>query len=83
LRARPLRLPVMSIAPEGPPVRFRLAGRDHRIARVWGPERIETGWWRGRCVRRDYYQVETGGGERFWLFRELGSGAWFLHGDFA
>jgi hypothetical protein len=33
-------------------------------------------------VRRDYYQVETGTGERFWLFRELHSGAWFLHGEF-
>jgi protein ImuB len=72
----------MSVAPEGPPLRFRLAGCDHHIAHVWGPERVETGWWRGRCVRRDYYQVETGAGERFWLFRELNSGAWFLHGEF-
>jgi protein ImuB len=83
LRPRPLRLPVMSIAPEGPPVQFRLGRREHRIVRVWGPERIETGWWRAGGARRDYYQVETGGGERFWLFRELTSGAWFLHGEFA
>ena len=82
VRSHPLRLPVMSIAPEGPPLRFRLAGRDHRIMNVWGPERIETGWWRGRCTRRDYYQVETGTGARFWLFRELNSGGWFLHGEF-
>jgi protein ImuB len=75
-------LVVTSVAPEGPPARFRLAGTDHWIAHAWGPERIETGWWRGRCVRRDYYQVETGTGERFWLFRELHSGAWFLHGEF-
>jgi protein ImuB len=83
LQPRPLRLPVISIAPEGPPVQFRLAGRAHRVAHFWGPERIETGWWRSRCVRRDYYQVETGSGQRFWLFRELHSGAWFLHGVFA
>jgi protein ImuB len=82
LRSRPLRLAVMSLAPEGPPIRFRLAGHDHRVARYWGPERIETGWWRTRCVRRDYYQVETTGGQRFWLFRELNSGGWFLHGEF-
>jgi protein ImuB len=82
LRARPLPLGVVGIAPEGPPAQFHLAGRDHRVARVWGPERIETGWWRTRCVRRDYYQVETSGGQRFWLFRELNSGAWFLHGEF-
>jgi protein ImuB len=75
-------LPVVSIAPEGPPVQFRLAGRDERIVRAWGPERIETGWWRTRYVRRDYYQVETARGARLWLFRQLNSGAWFLHGEF-
>lgn len=82
LHPRPLKLPVMSVAPEGPPVRFRHLGAEHRVARFWGPERIETGWWRFRGVRRDYYQVETGDGQRFWLFRELTSGAWFLHGEF-
>jgi protein ImuB len=82
LRPRPLRVLVVGIAPDGPPARFRLAGRDHRVARAWGPERIETGWWRTRCVRRDYYQVETTSGERFWLFRELAGGGWFLHGEF-
>lgn len=83
LEREPRRLTVLSVAPDGPPARVRLAGRDERIVRCWGPERIETGWWRSRCVRRDYYQVETGGGERYWLFRELTSGGWFLHGEFA
>ncbi len=79
----PRRLVVISVAPEGPPVKFRLAGRDERIVRHWGPERIETGWWRNGCVRRDYYQVETERGGRYWLFRELNTGQWFLHGSFA
>ncbi len=83
LEPRPVPLSVVSVAPEGPPVKFRLAGRDERIVRAWGPERIETGWWRARCVRRDYYQVETSGGGRFWMFRQLNSGKWFLHGEFA
>jgi protein ImuB len=83
LEPKPVSLSVMSVAPEGPPVRFRLAGRDERIVRAWGPERIETGWWRTRCVRRDYYQVETTGGSRYWLFRELNTGRWYLHGEFA
>jgi protein ImuB len=34
-------------------------------------------------VRRDYYLVETTAGRRFWLFRALEDGRWFLHGAFA
>jgi len=33
-------------------------------------------------VGRDYYQVETACGNRFWLFRRLSDGRWFLHGTF-
>jgi protein ImuB len=65
-----------------PPRCFRLDGREHRIARHWGPERIETGWWRGRAVGRDYFRVETAAGCRYWLFRRLRDGKWFLHGVF-
>jgi protein ImuB len=82
LEPRPQPLEAISVAPDGPPISFRYQGGDERIARVWGPERIETGWWRSRCVRRDYYQVETEAGDRYWLFRELSSGRWFLHGVF-
>jgi protein ImuB len=52
------------------------------VARHWGPERIETGWWRGPSVRRDYYRIETDEGRRFWLFRELTNRRWFLHGAY-
>jgi protein ImuB len=82
LEAVPRPLAVLSVVPDGPPVKFRLGESDERIARTWGPERIETGWWRGACVRRDYYQVETVRGQRYWLFRELATGRWFLHGRF-
>jgi protein ImuB len=74
---------VMAIAPEGPPVRFRFGDVLHRVVQAHGPERIETAWWRGPTVRRDYYVVETASGERFWLFRRLRDGGWFLHGMFA
>jgi protein ImuB len=87
---RPLRLHhppravrVMAVVPDGPPLRFQDQQRWHQVARCWGPERIETGWWRGRTVRRDYYRVETRSGHRFWLFRRLDGGEWFLQGEFA
>ncbi|MCE5267686.1 MAG: DNA polymerase Y family protein [Planctomycetaceae bacterium] len=69
-------------APQTPPSRFRLDGREYQLTRHWGPERIETGWWRGQPIGRDYYRVETVTGSRYWLFRRLRDGKWFLHGVF-
>ncbi len=52
-------------------------------ALVTGPERIETGWWDGHDVRRDYYVALTRAGVRLWIFRERPPGqGWFLHGVF-
>lgn len=82
LLARPAALVATSVLPEGPPVQFQFEGLRHRVARTWGPERIETGWWRGQTVGRDYYRVETTVGRRFWLYRRLRDGKWFLHGMF-
>ncbi|HEY1026024.1 MAG TPA: DNA polymerase Y family protein [Pseudomonas sp.] len=49
-----------------------------------GPERIESGWWDGADIRRDYYVVETRTGQRGWAFRTVGdSGPLLLHGWFA
>ncbi|MFV1967733.1 MAG: hypothetical protein ACC628_20065, partial [Pirellulaceae bacterium] len=78
----PLLLNVLAVAPDGPPIRFHAQSRLHHVAQCWGPERIETGWWRGRTIRRDYYRVETPTGQRFWLFRRSDNGQWFLHGTF-
>ncbi|MEO7067138.1 MAG: DNA polymerase Y family protein [Rhodanobacter sp.] len=49
-----------------------------------GPERLETGWWDGGDVRRDYYMVETSLGQRAWAFCAAGErGGWMLQGWFA
>jgi len=80
---RPILVRVVAVAPTGPPAMWHLAGECQQIVRSWGPERIETGWWRGRTVRRDYYRVETADAAWWWMFRELHSGQWFLHGEFA
>lgn len=53
-----------------------------KIVASWGPERIETGWWRGRTVCRDYWRVETETQQQFWVYRNLRNGNWFLHGEF-
>ncbi|ALP52898.1 hypothetical protein Tel_06860 [Candidatus Tenderia electrophaga] len=46
------------------------------------PERIESGWWDGRDLRRDYYRARDKNGRRLWLFRDLNDGRWYLHGLF-
>ena len=73
-----LNRPQKLIAREGVP---RLQGE---LALLAGPERIETGWWDGEAVQRDYYVAANPAGERLWVYRERGeAGAWFLHGVFA
>ncbi len=83
LKSRPVAVAAVSVAPHGPPVRFEWQKRCHVVAHAWGPERIETGWWRGQDVQRDYYLVESTAGQRFWMFRTIQEEGWFLHGTFA
>jgi protein ImuB len=67
-----LRAPVaMPLAPQG-------------LQLIEGPERIETGWWDGSEVARDYYIARDVRGAELWVFRERESPhAWFLHGVLA
>ena len=82
LLAKPVALESYTVASNGSPSQFQYGGEQHTVSRHWGPERIETGWWRQRGVRRDYYRVETTQGFRFWIFRSLQDERWFLHGAF-
>ena len=46
-------------------------------------ERIETGWWDGFEIARDYFVATTEKGERLWVYREIkGRHRWFLQGIF-
>ncbi len=54
------------------------------IAIVSGPERIETHWWSGIDVCRDYYVAREHNGSRLWIYHEKnGKRNWYLHGFFA
>jgi protein ImuB len=63
-------------------VRVVRGGRVQQVVACCGPERIETGWWRGADVQRDYFRVDTSEGSRLWVFRRMGQDDWFLHGEF-
>lgn len=48
-----------------------------------GRERIESGWWDGNDIARDYFIATDAEGACFWIYRELsGERGWFLHGIF-
>jgi protein ImuB len=54
-----------------------------------GPERIESGWWDGKGIARDYYVARQIHGARrargamLWVFQERQSKCWYVHGVFA
>jgi protein ImuB len=82
----------LALLPDHPPALFTWRGIRRRVKRADGPERVYGEWGRSDAelaAVRDYFQVETEAGERFWLFREgdgedpgTGSQRWFLHGVF-
>jgi protein ImuB len=47
-----------------------------------GPERIESGWWDGNEIGRDYFVGRDAQGAEVWLYRDRG-GQWFVQGVFA
>jgi protein ImuB len=49
---------------------------------VTDPERIESGWWDGSDVGRDYYAISTGRGQRLWVYKDHATHGWYLHGLF-
>ena len=58
--------------------------QGHRLAirQITGPERLQTAWWHEDAVQRDYYRIQTEQGPLMWVYRDLGSGFWWLHGVF-
>jgi protein ImuB len=80
--ASPLEIQCHSKSRTGAPVRLFHSGSWQQVVRSWGPERIETGWWRSRAVRREYFRIEIDSGQRFWVFRQLPTSQWFLQGNF-
>lgn len=76
--AAPLQPRPVWLLPEPQP----LAGCD-TLQLLAGPERIESGWWDGHDIARDYHIALGPQGRLLWVFRELGGeDRWFVHGIF-
>ena len=67
---------------EGRPISFTCKGTVHAVAHAAGPERISGCWWDGHNKTRDYFDAEDKEGRRFWLFRVVQSGRWFVQGKY-
>lgn len=85
--ARPLWLLVEPLLLRQRDHRPLLPGHHGALTLRRGPERIESGWWDGGDVMRDYFAARHDDGIRVWLFRErcpdaTGQRRWFLHGIF-
>ncbi|AWF82353.1 DNA repair protein [Microbulbifer sp. A4B17] len=48
-----------------------------------GPERIDGYWWQHGRHGRDYYIAKNSGGELYWVFQDLTTEEWFLHGIYS
>lgn len=66
----------------GRPARLRWRGRVERVAAVEGEWESEHGWWQGEpeAVQRHYYRLLTGVGTLCLVYRDRGSGRWYLAG---
>ena len=79
LESPPCLLEVISVVPEAAGA-VRMAWRAAKSRGPGARSGSKTGC--GPHIGRDYYRVETTAGNRFWLFRCLKDGKWFLHGVF-
>ncbi len=78
----PQSIEVIALAPEGLPAQFKSGPQPYTVLQYWGPERLESGWWKGPSVRRDYFRVETQEGAWWWIYRDMQTNQWYLHGVF-
>lgn len=81
---RPHRRPLWLLpAPQSLPVENGLPRRRGPLLLIGEPERIETGWWDGDEIARDYYTAADQDGVLLWVFREREAPhGWYLHGVF-
>jgi protein ImuB len=82
LLAPPQPIEVIALDPAGLPAQFKANQQPHNVIQYWGPERLESGWWRGPSMRRDYFRVETEHGAWWWIYRDMQTSRWYLHGVF-
>jgi protein ImuB len=82
---------VIALTPDGPVSRVVHDGAVHSVTQCAGPERLSPEWWRlgvpdaespsASLATRDYFRLHTDSARVLWVFKELETGKWFLHGE--
>jgi protein ImuB len=78
----------IALTPDGPLLSLNWRGLQSRIIACSTPERIAPEWWRADHARglppdRDYFAVQMESGRWLWAFRHVGTGRWFVHGQWS
>ena len=59
-----------------------IEGVQSSVVATHGPTKVDSEWWSESPVSRDYYEVETEDGGRYWVFKKKADGNYYLHGIF-
>lgn len=59
-----------------------IEGVQSPVVAAFGPTKVDTEWWSSAPVERDYYEVETEDGGRYWIFKRKDDDRYYLHGIF-
>ena len=59
-----------------------IEGVQSPVVASFGPTKVDNEWWSSAPVARDYYEVETEDGGRYWVFKRKDDDRYYLHGIF-
>ena len=77
---------VIAVTPDGPLRRMTWNHQALDIRTTIGPERLASAWWdddRLTAATRDYFRVQDHTGRWWWVYRQLETPGWYVHGRFA
>ncbi|RIL10697.1 MAG: hypothetical protein DCC75_03800 [Proteobacteria bacterium] len=82
----PQSISAIAMLPDRPPSLITWRGQRLKLLSGFGPERIGEEWWLAvvggdvSVTQRDYFKVQDQSGRWLWIFRDLVSMQWFVHG---
>jgi hypothetical protein len=81
LLPEPLRITVGTVKQhdEEHPRTYRDRRQSYRIVQAAGPDRVSGGRWE-TSYARDYYRCVNDAGMLIWIYRDVSTSAWYLHG---